>query len=89
MLPISITSRCATLNTSQLFVLPSESLSHRQGSFLRLGRSYMSFICYPVFNSRSKRSASQIRARVVASVVRSLASLVSTAFMAGGRRMLS
>ena len=40
-------------------------------------------------NSRSKRSASQIRARVVASVVRSRASLQSTAFIAGGSRMLS
>ena len=44
---------------------------------------------HPAFSSRSKRSANQMRARVVASVVRSRASLLSTAFMAGGSRMLS
>lgn len=44
---------------------------------------------HPALSSCSKRSASHIRARVVASVVRWRASLLKTAFMAGGRRMLS
>lgn len=44
-------------------------------------------IRHPALSSRSNRSASHIRARVVASVVRWRASLLSTAFMAGGRRI--
>jgi hypothetical protein len=43
----------------------------------------------PALSSCSSRSASHIRARVVASVVRWRASLLNTAFIAGGRRILS
>src|SRR2546428_4015981 len=43
----------------------------------------------PALSSCWSRSASQMRARVVASVVRSRASLIRTAFIAGGIRMLS
>ena len=44
---------------------------------------------HPALSSGSNRSASHIRARVVASVVRWRATLLSTALMAGGKRILS